>query len=166
MADKKAKVVTLSKDPVKGIVTVTVVGFPPLVVNLSDFTEEQHRMAEVHGVGQKLVDAAALGAEATPAEKYAEVAAVHATLVAGQWNSEREGGANSMLFEAIRLWQPTMSAEAIQAVLDDMSDKEKRDMPFDAEIAPHYKAVRDARAAKAGKGVDTASIKARFKAKV
>lgn len=167
---KANAVVSLVKDAQVGMVTAKVIGFPDIVVDLTRLTGEVQAQAGVHGIGQKLVDAAALsrdpntGKPATPAEKYAAIKEVADSLAAGLWNTEREGGAVSMLFEALCMMLSDQSPDSIRATLDGLTDAEKRELPFDPEIAPFYKRVRDARNAKKAVGVDSKAVLARFKA--
>lgn len=168
---KANAVVSLVKDPATETVTVTVAGHPAIVVRYNDLNPECARQAIVHGIGQKLVDAGALsrdpttGKPADAAAKYAAIREVADALIAGQWNVEREGGgASSMLFEALCLMLADQTPESIRATLDGLTDAEKRELPFDPEIAPFYKQVRDARNAKKAVGVDSKAVLARFKA--
>lgn len=57
--------------------------------------------ALVHGYGQKIGDAAALGQSATVAEKREAMVAVRDGLVAGQWNAGRGEGDGGMLARAV-----------------------------------------------------------------
>lgn len=158
----------VSLDKTASRVTVTVQGFAPIMVDRQDLKSEINSEAWAHGIGQKLVDSAALsrdpktGKPADPAAKYAAIRATADQLMAGEWNAERESGATSILFEALCLAYPGQGEEAIHAALNGMTDAEKREFPFDPEIAPFYKQVRDARNAKLAKGVDTAAVKARL----
>lgn len=154
----------------EGGITVRVVGFDGLTAVPGNFSAEINRKIWVNGITQKLVDAAALsrdpvtGKPASPAEKFAAIEATLAMLKAGEWTSEREGGATSILFEALcNMMGDEQTPESIRATLDGMTDAEKRALPLDPEVAPFYKAVKDARDAKRGAGVDTKSVLARFK---
>lgn len=169
---KANSVVSLVKNATARTVTVTVQGFAPLILAASDLTGEIRNEALVHGLGQKMVDSAALsrdtvsGKPATAAEKHAAIQAMFDQLTVEKvWNAEREGGATSILFEALCAMMPDQTPDAIRGILDGLTDAEKRGLPLDSEVAPFYKAVKDARDAKRGAGVDTAAVKAKFKAK-
>ena len=116
---------------------------------------EVRQYAVLHGLKQKLVDAAAIGRNpetgrsATIADKYDAVRAVYGRLLAGKWNAERgEGGAPSggLLFAAlVRMYDGKKSEEAIREFLAGKSDKEKaalRKNPRVAEIIEEIKAER------------------------
>ena len=75
-----------------GVLSITVAGFKPIVVDPATYTEATRRHAMAHGFKQKYVDAAALGAEASLGEKYeAIMAIVTHHREGGAWN--RAGGA-------------------------------------------------------------------------
>ncbi len=172
MAKANAVVSLTKKD---GVVTVHVMGFPPMTVALfnkdgkPNLDEAIITQAAMHGLGQKLVDSAALsrdtasGKSATPAEKYEAIKATYDSIMAGTWNAEREGGATSILFESLCLMLADQSPDSIRATLDGMTDAEKRALPLDPEVAPFYKRVKDARDVKRGAGVDTKAVLGRFK---
>lgn len=169
---KVKSVVSLSREIAAQTVTVTVQGFAPLIVRHSELADEVNRAAWCNGIGQKLVDSAALsrdpvtGKPADASAKHAAILDTFNTLANGAWNSEREGGgAVSILFEALCAMMPDESPESIRATLDGMTDAEKRGLPLDPEVAPFYKTVKDARDAKRGAGVDTKAVLAKFKAK-
>ena len=90
-------------------VTVTVNG-EPFAITLSDLTPELLNQAALHGLKQKLGDAAAIsrdpetGRSATPADKADAVRTVHERLISGGgWNMERGSGApqSSQLVRAL-----------------------------------------------------------------
>lgn len=70
-----------------------------LRINADDLSPEIQRAAMMHGLKQKLVDAAAIardtttGRTATIETKFEAIQEVHARLLAGEWNKAREGGA-------------------------------------------------------------------------
>lgn len=88
--------------------------------------------ATMHGLKQKLCDAAAIsrdattGKPATIATKRAAVMAVYERLLAGEWNAKREGGgAGSLLLRALMRMQPEKSADTLRAWLDAKTDAER-----------------------------------------
>lgn len=90
--------------------------------------------AMMHGLKQKLVDAAALsrnpetGRAATVEDKYQAVKAVFDRLLGGQWNATREGGGNAggLLFQALcRMYAGRKTPDELRAFLADKSDAEK-----------------------------------------
>lgn len=81
----------------EGVLTITVRGFAPVTIDPATYTEATRRQAMAHGFKQKYVDAAALGAEATLAEKHeAIMALVNHHREGGAWN--RVGGAGDGTF--------------------------------------------------------------------
>ena len=128
-----------------------------LAIDWHRLSDEVRQYAAMHGLKQKLVDAAAIGRNpetgrsATIQDKYDAVRAVYDRLLAGRWNAERgEGGApaGGLLFAAlVRMYDGKKSEEAIREFLAGKSDKEKaalRKNPRVAEIIEEIKAERAA----------------------
>ena len=98
-------------------------------VNRADLSEEILRHAVMHGLKQKLVDAAAIsrnpdtGRSATVGDKYAAVREVYDRLLAGNWNTGRgEGsgagaGAGGLLFRALCRLYSRKTPEQIRTFL-------------------------------------------------
>jgi hypothetical protein len=78
-----------------------------LDLEAGQLNEEIQRTALIHGLKQKLVDAAAIsrnpdtGKSATADDKYAAVREVYDRLLAGQWNAERGEGSGTLLLQAL-----------------------------------------------------------------
>lgn len=113
-----------------------------LFVHPDKLTAELQRMAKLHGLKQKLVDAAAIsrnpdtGRSATIEDKYAAVKAVYDRLLSGAWNEPREGGgAGSLLYKALCRMQPSKTPEAIREWLDKKSDAEKAALRKNPKVA-------------------------------
>ena len=91
----KRLITTEEKD---GLFIVRTEGQADLQIKLADLTEEIRHTAMVHGLKQKIVDAAALGRDevtgksASPEAKHAEMEKVTRNLIAGVWNGGRSGG--------------------------------------------------------------------------
>lgn len=128
-----------------------------LTITASGLLPEIHHEAIMHGLKQKIGDAAAIGRNpetgrsATLADKRAAMRTVIERLQAGHWNAERgEGGApaGGLLFAAlVRLYAGKKSEEDIRAFLAGKSDKEKaalRKNPRVAAIIEEIKAERGA----------------------
>jgi hypothetical protein len=101
-------------------------------------------MAMMHGLKQKLVDAAAIsrnsdtGRSATVDDKYNAVREVYDRLCAGQWNKSRgEGSATSggLLFRALCQIYADKTPDAIKAFLDKKSPAEKAALRATPKIA-------------------------------
>lgn len=124
-----------------------------LTVRDTDLSESVREMALMHGLKQKLVDAAAIsrnpdtGWSATTEDKYNAVREVYDRLLSGQWNKQREGGVGAgsggLLFRALIRLYPTKTPEQLRAFLEGKSDTEKaalRKLPAVAAIIEQLKA--------------------------
>lgn len=176
---RKDSIVSLERNVKARSITVTVAGFAPLSFSLTKFVYDADWSAyggeapeilihaALHGIGQKLVDAAAKprdtgnGAPATPAEKYEAIRAVYDRLLAGEWNAPAgSGGGNEggLLAQALVRLYPTKTREQINAYLAGKSDKEKAALRADPNVAPIIAEIRAAAGKVKGAGVDTASL--------
>ena len=114
---------------------------------IADLTYEILTHAVLHGLKQKLVDAAAIsrnpdtGKSATVADKRAAVEAVMTRLAAGAWNAARgEGGtgagAGGLLFRAlVRLYDGKKTAEDIREFLAGKDKKEQAALRKNPRVA-------------------------------
>lgn len=108
--------------------------------------------AVMHGLKQKLVDAAAIsrntdtGRAASIDDKYAAVKEVYDRLLAGEWNKRREGagtGAGGLLFRALcRMYAGKKSADDIKAFLEAKTDAEKAALRKNARVAAIIEEIR------------------------
>ena len=107
--------------------------------------------AMMHGLKQKLVDAAAIsrntetGRAATVEDKYQAVRVVFDRLLAGQWNATREGGGNGggLLFQALcRMYAGRKTPEQLRAFLADKTDAEKAALRKNPRVAEIIEAIR------------------------
>lgn len=108
-------------------------------------------MAAIHGLKQKLVDAAAIsrnpetGRAATVEDKYQAVEAVYNRLLSGQWNATREGGGNAggLLAQALtRMYAGRKTAEDIKAFLAEKTDAEKTALRKNPRVAAIIEEIR------------------------
>lgn len=126
-----------------------------LRIDAGKLTYDIRHEAVMHGLKQKIGDAAAIGRNpetgrsATLSDKYAAMRAVVERLQSGSWNAERgEGGApaGGLLFAAlVRMYAGKKSEEDIRAFLAGKDDKQKaalRKNPRVAEIIEEIKAER------------------------
>ncbi len=121
----------------------------------------------MHGLKQKLVDAAAIsrnpdtGRSATVADKYDAVREVADRLLAGEWNKTREGGAGSgvslLLAALTRMYDGRKTKDEVVAFLDGKTDAEKAALRASPKVAPIIAEIKlEREAAKpAAKSVDT-----------
>lgn len=117
------------------------------------------RQALLHGLKQKLVDAAAIsrdpetGRAATIETKYQAVREVYDRLLAGEWNKRREGGAGAvggLLFRALcRMYEGKKTSDDIKAFLEGKTDAEKAALRKNAKVAAIIEEIR-AESAKPG----------------
>ena len=107
--------------------------------------------AMMHGLKQKLVDAAAIsrnpetGRAATVADKYQAVKTVFDRLLAGQWNAVREGGGatGGLLLQALcRMYAGRKTADELKAFLADKSDAEKTALRKNPRVAQIIEDIR------------------------
>ena len=108
-------------------------------------------MATMHGLKQKLVDAAAIGRNpdtgrsATIADKYNAVRAVYDRLLAGMWNAPRgEGGTGSggLLFRALVRMYPGKSPEALREYLSGKTPAEQAALRKNPRVAAIIEEIR------------------------
>lgn len=122
-----------------------------LELNANALSPEIRRMALLHGLKQKLVDAAAIsrnpetGRPASPDDKFHAVKAVYDRLLAGQWNATREGGGNAggLLLQALcRMYAGRKTPEEIRAFLDTKTDAEKAALRKNPRVAAIIDEIR------------------------
>ena len=131
-------------------------GGEQLEITAGQLSADIRAQALVHGLKQKLVDAAAIprdtttGRSATAQDKFEAVREVYERLLAGEWNKRREGGAGAgeggLLFEAVcRLYEGRRTAEQVRAFLAGKTAAEQavmRAMPKVAVLIAEIKAER------------------------
>lgn len=122
-----------------------------LSVNVVDLGRAIYQQAALHGLKQKLVDAAAMsrnpetGREASVEDKYLAVFAVYERLLAGQWNAPRgEGGGASggLLFRALCAIYPDKTPDALREFLGKKTDKEKAALRKNPRVAAAIEELR------------------------
>jgi hypothetical protein len=115
----------------------------------SDLSTDIARQALMHGLKQKLVDAAAIsrntdtGRPASVDDKYAAVKTVFDRLLAGEWNAAREGQATGgLLLNALTRLYPEKTADALREWLAKKSDAEKTAMRKNPKVAAMIETIR------------------------
>lgn len=114
-----------------------------ITINGDDLPTGLQRMAMMHGLKQKLVDAAAIGRDpdtgrsATIDDKYDAVREVYDRLLAGEWNKTREGGAatGGVMLRALMMVYPTKTKEQLAEYLKGKSAAEKAALKLVPKIA-------------------------------
>lgn len=135
-----------------GMMTLDFAHGQSIIVATEQLTPEILGQAIMHGLKQKLVDAAAIsrdpatGRAASITTKYDAVREVYQRLLSGEWNKRREGGGTSggLLFRAlVQMYDGRKTPEQIKDFLDAKSDKEKaalRKNPTVAKIIDELRA--------------------------
>lgn len=108
--------------------------------------------AIIHGLKQKLVDAAAIsrntetGQAASVADKYNAVKEVYDRLLSGEWNKRREGsagGSGGLLFRALcRMYDGKKTLDDIQAFLEGKTAAEKAALRKNSKVAAIIEELR------------------------
>ena len=135
-----------------------------------DLSPEILSQALMHGLKQKLVDAAAIarsledGKSATVADKKEAVLKVLNRLMEGSWNVGREAGDNtgkgSILLLALQRMQPNRDATELAEWVKARTDAERAALGKNAKLLPFIQTIQAERAAAAAKksGVDSDSL--------
>jgi hypothetical protein len=123
-------------------------------IDAAMLTDDIKQRAIMHGLKQKIVDAAAIsrnpetGRSATIADKEAACDEVITRLLAGDWNKNREGQeTGGLLLTALVRLYPAKSRDDLAAFLEKKTDKEKSALRVTPKIAAmiiEIKAERDA----------------------
>ena len=132
-----------------------------LELTQGQLSADMRAYALIHGLKQKLVDAAAIsrnpdtGRSATVDDKFAAVKEVYDRLLAGEWNKRRESGEGAgtggLLFAAlVRLYAGRKTDTEIREFLAGKTDKEQAALRASSRVAPIIQAIKDERAAKKG----------------
>lgn len=135
-----------------------------------NLTDDILVQATLHGLKQKLVDAAAIarntetGASATVQDKKEAVLAVLNRLVAGEWNKTREGGESttkgSLLLLALSRMNPAGDMAALSERVKAMTDDQRAALSKNPKVLVHIQAIQAERAAAKAKtsGVDSDAL--------
>lgn len=123
-----------------------------LTIRPDQLAQEIVDQAIMHGLKQKLVDAAAIarnpdtGRSATIDDKFEAVKAVYDRLLGGMWNAVRTGeggGSGGLLFRALcRMYDGKKSPSDIRAFLEAKSDAEKAALRKNPKVAAIIESMR------------------------
>lgn len=141
-----------------GTLTLTFGNGQTLTINGSDLTSNMQRHAMLHGLKQKLVDAAAIsrnpdnGRSATIDDKYNAVREVYDRLLSGQWNKGRADGepTGGLLFRALCIVYADKTPDAIREFLG----KKTKEQQAALRVVPKIAAVIEQLKAKQAKAND------------
>jgi len=144
-----------------GILTITVTGFPPLIIDPKEEPTELVDMAALAGFSHKYGDAMALSAGATLKEKYEAMMVVRNHHVAtGEWNRKGAGdGAtgDGLLVAAIMEFQ-SLDRETARGLIGKMDKKLQAQMRATPQLKAIIDRIKTERAPKAPVGFDAATI--------
>lgn len=135
------------------VLTLAFANGKTLRMEASTLSQEIIAAATMHGLKQKLVDAAAIsrdpvtGATATIDTKYAAVREVYDRLLAGEWNKRREGGGGSgeggLLYRALcKFYEGKKDAATVKAWLDGKDKAEQAALRANPKIAAIIDSLR------------------------
>lgn len=122
-----------------------------LIMRGDALNNDVQQYAMMHGLKQKLVDAAAIsrnpetGRAATVEDKYQAVKTVYDRLLSGQWNATREGGGNAggLLFQALcRMYQGRKTPDQLREFLAEKTDAEKTALRKNPRVAQIIEEIR------------------------
>ena len=131
-------------------------------LSVDELTPAMRTMAMLHGLKQKLVDAAAIsrdpetGRSATTADKYRAVKAVYDRLTGPNpsWNAVRGEGssmwAGGLLFAALAQLYPAKPLDALREYLSGLTLAQQAALRKNPRVAPVIEELKAARAAAAG----------------
>lgn len=121
--------------------TLTFSNGATLEVNAHTLSPAIIAQATMHGLKQKLVDAAALsrdrntGRAASIEAKYDAVYAVYDRLLSGQWNKPREGASNGTLLAQAIVRLTGRSLDSVREQLAKLTDDQKAALEKKQEVA-------------------------------
>ena len=135
----------------------------------TELSTEILSQALLHGLKQKLVDAAAIarnidtGASATIADKKEAVMEILTRLLEGAWNKGRTAGdgtngKGSILLLALQRLQPNRDATELAEWLKARTDAERAALAKNAKILPHVQAIQAERAERAAAAAKKSGI--------
>lgn len=121
-----------------------------LTMHVGSLPDSIKAYAVLHGLKQKLVDAAAIsrnpetGRAATIADKYEAVKAVYDRLLAGEWNATREGGGTTggLLLQALCRMYADKTPEQLRDYLSGKTDGEKAALRKNPKVATIIDTIR------------------------
>lgn len=152
--------------------TVTFIGADgkKLEVSAMDLSKDIRTQAMLHGIKQKLVDAAAIardpntGKSATLDAKFQAINEVLERLKKDEWNKKREGGTSEggILLTALTRIYKDRDANDVKEWLSHLSSKEKAAIRLDVNVA---KVIQEIQAERKPSDIDVTSLLDGLKAK-
>lgn len=144
------KVPTIAASVNGAVLTLAFSNGRAIELDAAKLSETMRAQAMLHGLKQKLVDAAAIsrnsetGRAASVDDKFDAVNDVFTRLMAGEWNATREGGGNAggLLHKALLRVYPAKTAEQITEYLAKKTDAEKTALRANPKIATVINEIR------------------------
>lgn len=136
--------------------TIKVVGKDPIVIHVGDLTTDMVDNAILHGLKQKICDAAS--GFATPTGKYDAMREVADRLIAGEWSKRGEGSGapTGLLLKALIRLYPAKDREALVVYLAGKDKTEQAALRKTGKIAAMIETIK-AESAKTS-GVDSDAL--------
>lgn len=153
-ATKNDITATISED--MGTLTLAFSDNRVLTLKASQLDVEVAAQALMHGLKQKLVDAAALsrdrdtGRAASIDTKFEAVQAVYDRLLSGQWNKPREGASNGTLLAQALVRLTGRTLEDVRAQLATLTDAQKSALEKTQNVALAILDIKRERLAQSG----------------
>ena len=142
---------TITATIINNTLALTFANGETLTMRGDALTSDVQQYAMMHGLKQKLVDAAAIsrnpetGRPATVEDKYQAVKTVYDRLLAGAWNATREGGGatGGLLLQAlVRMYAGRKTPDELRAFLADKTDAEKTALRKNPRVAQIIEEIR------------------------
>lgn len=152
---------TITADITGSILTLTFADGGVIRLDGNELSSEMRVAAMMHGLKQKLVDAAAIprdtdtGKSASITDKFNAIMEVRDRLLTGEWNKTREGGSGSSggLLKRALMKMYDKDAETIDAFLAKKSKEEQAALRANPKVAAIIATLRTE--PKASKSIDT-----------
>lgn len=148
-----------------GVLTITVAGFAPFVIDPDNMPRDLVNHAALHGFAQKYGDAAALSKGSSLREKYEAIKTVvdhHADT--GEWNRKGSGDGSTgdgLLVAAIMEFQ-TCDRETARGLVGQMDKKLQAQMRATPELKAIIDKIKLAKTPKAPAGFDASTVLAQL----
>lgn len=123
-----------------------------IAIRFDDLTDDIRHALMVHGLKQKVVDAAAIprdvetGRSASDADKITAMRAVADRITAGEWNAKtgEGGGTRSLLARALDILYPEKAGAGIDAFVATLDKKQQAALRMSPKVAPIIAGLRPA----------------------
>lgn len=161
-ATEQTRDIVATIDVASWMLTIRAINGVEIRVNATELTEDIRSRALLHGLKQKIVDAAAIsrdpdtGKSATIRVKVAAMQAVADRLHAGFWNAVREGAGPrvGILVQALCRLYPAKAAAEIREWLDKKTKEETAALRANPQVAAEINTIRAELAEKSGVDAD------------